>query len=70
MPLYEFRCTKCGEEFEMNLRFSEADKLPVCPKCASSKTRKKISKVASFVTTSSGSSSSVSSSSCGTGGFT
>ena len=69
MPLYEYRCTKCGEEFEVNLRFSEADRIPACPKCESPKTKKMISKVASF--TVSGSSSSTSSTSCGTsGGFT
>ena len=36
MPLYEYRCNECGAEFEMMLRFSEADRRPVCPKCESS----------------------------------
>jgi putative FmdB family regulatory protein len=46
MPVYEFRCTACGEIFEKMLRFSEADKNPVCPKCASPETKKKISAAA------------------------
>ena len=70
MPLYEYRCKDCGTEFEKNLRFSEADQLPVCPKCNSSHTRKKISTVVSFGSTSTGSINSTNSS-CGTsGGFT
>jgi len=73
MPLYDFQCKDCGEAFEENLRFSESDRLPVCPKCESKNTKKKISKVASFITSSSsGSSYSTSNSSCGTqgGGYT
>jgi putative FmdB family regulatory protein len=71
MPLYEYRCSKCGEEFEINLRFSEADRIPACPKCESPKTKKIISKVAVYTVSGSGSSSSTSSNSCGTsGGFT
>ncbi len=69
MPLYEYRCKECGTEFEKQLRFSEADQLPACPKCNSPHTRKKLSSVVSF---GSGSSFgySASSSSCGTsGGF-
>ncbi len=49
MPLYEYRCKNCGTEFEKQLRFSEADQLPACPKCNSTQTRKKISSVVSFV---------------------
>lgn len=63
MPLYEYRCDKCGQEFEMNLRFSEADKLPACPKCKKPNAKKKISKVASFTVSGSGYGSSTSSSS-------
>ena len=48
MPFYEYRCNECGEAFEKMLRFSEADQLPVCPKCASPNTQKKLSKVVSF----------------------
>jgi putative FmdB family regulatory protein len=70
MPIYEYECKHCGEPFEKMVRFSEADQLPVCPKCESKDTRKKISAVVSFGTSNIGVSSS-SSSSCGSsGGFT
>ncbi len=70
MPFYEYRCTECGAEFEMMLRFSESDRRPACPKCESPQTQKKLSTVASFGAASSGSSGS-SSASCGParGGF-
>ena len=48
MPLYEYRCADCGNEFEMMMRFSEADRRPACPACESPKTQKKLSAVASF----------------------
>ena len=68
MPLYEYRCAECGHEFEMMLRFSEANKIPTCPRCESIKTNKKLSTVASFGSTDSGSFGA--SSSCGSsGGF-
>ncbi len=56
MPFYEFRCTQCGAEFEMMLRFSESDRRPACPKCESEQTQKKLSAIASFVSGSSGAS--------------
>ncbi len=67
MPLYEFICEECGEEFEKMLRFSEADRRPACPNCQSEETHKKISKIASLGI-SGGGSLGVSSSSCGSGG--
>jgi putative FmdB family regulatory protein len=69
MPLYEYRCIECGDEFEKRLSFSEADQLPVCPKCASPKTQKRLSKVVSFGAASAGSTSSVSSNCGSRGGF-
>lgn len=48
MPLYEYRCNDCGTEFEMMMRFSEADRRPECPFCESLKTQKRLSAVASF----------------------
>ncbi len=69
MPYYEYRCNECGEAFEMMLRFSEADRIPVCPKCESPNTQKKLSRVVSFGAAASGGSSS-SASNCGSsGGF-
>ncbi len=35
MPIYEYRCTKCGTKFELMRPFSEADKATVCLKCGS-----------------------------------
>ena len=64
MPLYEYVCDTCGEEFEQMMRFSETDISPACPKCGGPYTIKKISRVGSFGDSSvSGSTSS--SSSCG-----
>jgi len=48
MPLYEYHCQNCSEEFEKIVRFSEADRMPPCPTCGSTDTRKKISAAASF----------------------
>jgi putative FmdB family regulatory protein len=67
MPLYEYRCTECGEEFEKMVRFSEANQNPACPSCQSQETRKKISAIASRTISLSGVSAS-SGSSCSSGG--
>ena len=67
MPLYEYHCINCEEEFERIVRFSEADLTPACPFCGKKDTRKKISIAASFGSSSSGSVTS-SGSSCGSGG--
>ena len=32
MPLYEYQCPKCGEQFEEIVPFSRADEV-VCEKC-------------------------------------
>jgi putative FmdB family regulatory protein len=42
MPLYEYRCSKCNEEFE-ELVAVGSDETPPCPKCSSTDTHKKIS---------------------------
>ena len=43
MPLYEYTCSNCGENFDKIVRFSEADQMPDCPACGEKETRKKIS---------------------------
>ena len=58
MPLYEYQCSSCGEVFDKLVRFSEADKLPTCPKCGEKNTRKKISAGAVIGASSGGSGSS------------
>lgn len=35
MPIYEYRCAKCGHEFSVAMPISEhGSKHPACPKCA------------------------------------
>lgn len=46
MPLYEFRCTKCGEEFDMLVSLSHPEPL-TCPRCGGKDLEKKISMFAS-----------------------
>ncbi len=70
MPLYEYQCNDCGEEFEKMVPFSQADQTPTCPTCLSKDTHKKISTIASRGISLSVSSTSSSSGSCGShGGF-
>ncbi len=64
MPLYEYRCSECGHEFEKMVRFSEANQSPICPKCQSKETQKQLSTFASLGG-SAGGASYGSSSSCG-----
>lgn len=33
MPIYEYRCTACGKEFEETRPFSEATAPATCPAC-------------------------------------
>jgi putative FmdB family regulatory protein len=33
MPVYEFKCRKCGEKFELKLGFFHSRKAEKCPKC-------------------------------------
>jgi putative FmdB family regulatory protein len=35
MPLYEYRCRKCGKSFEMLRRMQDADRDLECPECRS-----------------------------------
>jgi putative FmdB family regulatory protein len=44
MPMIEFRCSKCGSEFEELLK-SAKDKAP-CPSCGSRRVERLLSKVA------------------------
>ena len=66
MPIYEYRCTDCGHDFEKLVRFSDpnADS-PECPGCQSDNTRKRLSIIAVF---SSGKTQSASAASCGSSG--
>lgn len=64
MPLYEYVCISCGQQFDKMMRFSDSNKSPVCPNCQSLETQKKLSLVASLGV----SDSSVSGSNCGSAG--
>lgn len=71
MPLYEYTCSNCGENFEALATFSQADNCPQCPACKSIETHRKLSRIASQISSNGSSSTSASiSSSCGSsGGF-
>ncbi|MBW2636224.1 MAG: zinc ribbon domain-containing protein [Deltaproteobacteria bacterium] len=62
MPIYEYKCENCANEFEMIRSMSDDDNDIKCPKCG----KKKVKKVMSAVSSPGGgcSSSSCSSSSC------
>jgi len=68
MPLFEFVCSECGNQFEELVRSSSVIDGVVCPSCASSQVKKKVSTFAAKV---SGGSSSfslgASSAACSTG---
>ena len=35
MPIYEYHCSKCGQDFELMRPFSQADEPAPCPSCGS-----------------------------------
>jgi putative FmdB family regulatory protein len=37
MPVYEFRCRKCGTRYEVTCHWDEREKHAVCPQCGSTK---------------------------------
>ncbi len=47
MPLYEFQCTDCKDEFEELVRSSAAIAEVKCPKCGGQHVRRKVSLFAS-----------------------
>ena len=65
MPIFEYRCRKCGHEFE-RIIFGTPDKID-CPHCESREIQKLLS---SFAVSSSGRKAAESSSACGPGRFT
>lgn len=71
MPLYEYICSECSSEFEKLVRFSDPNiDSPLCPKCGSRNTNKRLSMIASLNLGNSPLSGGVSNSSCGSsGGF-
>ena len=45
MPIYEFTCESCGNEFEHIQSFSES-KMPHCPQCKSGQVRRRMGRPA------------------------
>jgi putative FmdB family regulatory protein len=43
MPIYEYQCVECGEQFEKLVRSSAPADSVTCPKCGSKNVQKKLS---------------------------
>ena len=43
MPIYEYKCTKCNERFELLRRFSDKDDEIKCPKCGDIAAKRQLS---------------------------
>jgi putative FmdB family regulatory protein len=43
MPLYEYRCSHCGQNFELLRKMGDADTGLECPKCQSSQVSRQLS---------------------------
>ena len=54
MPIYEYRCTDCGTQFELRRKFGQADDPLVCPDCRSAAVRRLLSRFIAFTASSSG----------------
>ncbi|MGD0201494.1 MAG: zinc ribbon domain-containing protein [Bryobacteraceae bacterium] len=72
MPLYEYRCSACGETFEQLRRTQDADYGLVCPACQSGEVQRLLSVFASRVAGAGARPpcGAPSASACGKGGFT
>jgi putative FmdB family regulatory protein len=67
MPIYEYRCEKCGSRFDVLQRVGEDGKHLRCPQCGHEKVEKQFS---AFATSGGSLNVSGGGSSCGSGGFT
>jgi putative FmdB family regulatory protein len=43
MPIYEYRCEECDEQFQLFVRSLSRQVEPTCPRCGSHKVKKAIS---------------------------
>jgi len=43
VPIYEYRCKKCGNEFEERRNYADIDKRSACKKCGSRAVARKVS---------------------------
>ncbi len=67
MPIFEYQCSECNNEFEKFFSTASGNLSSECPKCGSLKTAKKLSLIGG-VKISNGASKCVSASSCGHAG--
>lgn len=68
MPLFEFQCTDCKDDFEELVRSTAAVSEVKCPRCGSQHVKRKLSVFASKVSGGGGLSAAPAASSCSTGG--
>lgn len=68
MPLYEFQCTDCEDEFEELVRNSAAVAEVKCPRCGGEHVRRNVSVFASKVSGGGSFAAAPAASSCSTGG--
>lgn len=40
MPIYEYKCPNCGEEFEAHRKITDSDSELKCPKCGKKQPRR------------------------------
>jgi putative FmdB family regulatory protein len=43
MPIYEYRCEECDEDFELFVRSLSQQANPTCPKCGSGEVKRRVS---------------------------
>lgn len=67
MPLYEYKCDKCGTAFEELVAAEKKDDKLACPNCGSTETKRQFSSFAIGGSKQSGSLPSCAPSSCSTG---
>lgn len=69
MPIYEFKCSKCSEYFEILIRNEEDEKKLECPKCQSTAFERVMSRTNMAMGSGSGGSSSTTTTTrnCGSG---
>lgn len=69
MPIYEFDCQSCGNEFDKLVRTMSAVSTVTCPSCESSHIKKKMSLFSSRVGNHSSASATNAAASCSPGGL-
>ena len=69
MPMYEYRCRRCGEDFEELVRTDTPDSEVECPECGVYEAGRKLSTFAAGASRAGGYRASSSSGNCGPSGF-